>query len=64
MLQGILPNFELLFRPTEMTIEASPASSARYRRLMIRHTLQAYGHWLDQDTVRRILEELEGPVYS
>jgi hypothetical protein len=60
MLEGILPHFELLFGPIELTSEASVVSSVRYRRLMVRQTLEAYGHWLDQDTVRRMLEELEG----
>lgn len=59
MHQFILPNFALLFRPTELTSEASSVSFVRYRRLMIRQTLEAYGHWLDQDTMRRMLEELE-----
>jgi hypothetical protein len=60
MHQGFLPNFALLFRPVELTDEVLTVEPVRFRQLMIRQTLEAYGHWLDRDTVRRMLKELQG----
>ena len=62
MHQGVLPNFALLFRPAELTDAASSVWPDRNHRLMIRQTLEAYGHWLDQDTLHRMLEELRRPT--
>jgi hypothetical protein len=62
MFQAVLPNLALLFAPKELAMETCPAPSTRYRKRMIRQALHEYGHWLDQDTLARMLEELEdGP---
>ena len=60
MFETVLPNLALLFAPEELARESTPAPSGRYRRGMIKQTLRAYGHWLDQDTLGRMLKELEG----
>jgi hypothetical protein len=60
MFEAVLPNLALLFAPKEGAMEAYPAPSVRYRKRMIRQTLHEYGHWLDQDTLCRVLEEREG----
>ena len=59
MFEAVLPNLALLFAPRELADEAAPPPSVRYRRKMIRQTLHDYGHWLDQDTLTRMLEELD-----
>jgi hypothetical protein len=59
MFEAVLPNLALLFAPRELADEAAPTSSHRYRRKMIRQTLHDYGHWLDHDTLTRLLEELD-----
>ena len=62
MFQAVLPNLALLFTPKELAMEACPAPSTRYRKRMIRQALHDHGHWLDQDTLARMLKELEdGP---
>jgi hypothetical protein len=43
-----------------LTDEVLTVEPVRFRQLMIRQTLEAYGHWLDRDTVRRMLKELQG----
>lgn len=58
MFEAVLPNLALLFAPKELGNEATPPS-VRYRRKMIRQTLHDYGHWLDHDTLTRMLEELD-----
>jgi hypothetical protein len=60
MFEAVFPNLALLFAPRERAMEALPPISIRYRKKMIRQTLHEYGHWLDQDTLARMLEELEG----
>jgi len=60
MFEAVFPNLALLFVPQEQVVEASPQTSIRYRKRMIRQALHEYGHWLDRDTVARMLEELEG----
>ncbi len=62
MFEAVLPNLALLFSPREREMETGPAPSIRHRKRMIRKALHEYGHWLDQDTLARVLEELEsGP---
>jgi hypothetical protein len=59
MFEAVLPNLALLFAPRELETEAGPAPSIRYRKRMIGQALHEYGHWLDQDTLARVSEELE-----
>jgi hypothetical protein len=60
MFEAVLPNLSLLFTPKELPKDASAVPPVRYRRSMIRQALREYGHWLDQDTLARLTEELEG----
>ena len=60
MFEAVLPNLALLFAPKEQAMAACPAPSTRYRKRMIRQALHEYGHWLDRETLARMLEELEG----
>jgi len=60
MFEAVLPNLALLFAPKERAMEACPPTSTRYRKRMIRQALHEYGHWLDQDTLAHMLEELDG----
>jgi hypothetical protein len=60
MFEAVLPNLALLFTPQELARDALAEPPMRYRRSMIRQALREYGHWLDQDTLARLSEELEG----
>ena len=60
MFEAVFPNLALLFAAKERAMEKCPLTSIRYRKRMIRQALHEYGHWLDQDTHARMLEELDG----
>ena len=60
MFEAVLPNLSLLFTPKELAKDVSAVRPVRYRRSMIRQALREYGHWLDQHTLTRLTEELEG----
>jgi len=64
MFEAVLPNLALLFAAKEPEMEACRAPSIRHRRKMIRQTLHDYGHWLDHDTLVRLLEELDSEPWQ
>jgi len=58
MFEAVFPNLTLLFEARERLAEVSRVPSSQRKR-MIRQALRDYGHWLDRDTLARMMEELD-----